>query len=132
MFKLFLATPESKLVGDAEVLDLTVPGHAGELNILPGHSPLMTSLEAGILSYRLANGESDRFAISWGYCQVSPEGVSVLVETAMKKESVDVNSLTKSIADLELKAAQDVLEDADWESLQKDIATARAQISLVQ
>lgn len=88
--KLTLVTPDKKLLTDVEVEEVFVPGYKGELNILPGHAPLMTTLSTGILRYRLkASTELKSIVVSWGYCEVNPEGILVLAETAERAEDVD-------------------------------------------
>lgn len=89
-FKLTLVTPEKKLLADTEIEEIFVPGYRGELNILPGHAPLLTTLETGVLRYRLKGQPSLKsVAVSWGYCQVNPHGVLVLAETAERAEEID-------------------------------------------
>lgn len=87
---LTLVTPEKKLLADFEVEEVFVPGFRGELNILPGHAPLMTTLSTGLLRYR-AKGHSDlqTVVVSWGYCEVNPNGVLILAETAERAEDID-------------------------------------------
>ena len=88
--KLTLVTPDKKLLTDTEVEEVFVPGYMGELNILPGHAPLMTTLLTGVLRYRLkASTELKSIVVSWGYCEVNPDGVLVLAETAERAEDVD-------------------------------------------
>jgi F-type H+-transporting ATPase subunit epsilon len=88
--KLTLVTPEKKLLTDVEVEEVFVPGYRGELNILPGHAPLMTTLSTGLLKYRLkGSSELKPIIVSWGYCEVNPDGVLVLAETAERPEDVD-------------------------------------------
>src|SRR5579871_1673691 len=101
MFKLFFATPEKKIVADAELEEIRVPGYAGELDILPGHVPLMTTLEPGILRYKLKNAAMEKMAISWGYCQVSAEGVTVLVEGAVQDAELNRAMLEQHLRDNE-------------------------------
>ena len=97
MFKLFLATPDKKLVTDQELEEITVPAHLGELHILPGHAPLMTALHGGILRYRLKDSEFVKLAIGWGYCQVSSDGVTVLAETANSTDELDTNEINEQL-----------------------------------
>lgn len=116
MFTLTLVTPEKKLVAGAEIEEVFVPAFKGELNILPGHAPLMTTLETGDLRYRL-KGESklNHVAISWGYCQVNPQGVNILAETAERPEDIDV-----ARADQTLKASEEkMMAEATPEDLEK-------------
>ena len=90
MFNVNIVTPSKSIVKDTEAEEVFVPGHRGELNILPGHVPLVTTLTPGVLKYRL-KGSSDlkSVAISWGYCEVTPQGVSILADTAEAKEEID-------------------------------------------
>lgn len=131
MFQLFLATPEKKIVTDAELEEITVPGYAGELNILPGHAPLMTTLEPGILKYKLKSGQHEELAIGWGYCQVSATGVNVLVEEALTAMDIDTQKVDTAISALENRIGTDTLSEAEWDKVQKQIATLRAQKELV-
>jgi len=130
MFKLNFATPDKKIVTDQELDEITIPAFAGELNVLPGHAPLMTTLEAGILRYRLKNGETARVAISSGYCQVSPEAVNVLAETAVAAENIDPRSVEESLRIQEEKLATEFLDDVDWKHLQREISRLKAELEL--
>jgi F-type H+-transporting ATPase subunit epsilon len=131
MFRLTLVTPEKKLVAGEEIEEVFVPGYRGELNILPGHAPLMTTLSTGVLRYRL-KGETTlhRVAISWGYAQVSPEGVNVLAETAERPEEIDLKRVAEA-----RKAAQDRLSsgeltETEIEKYQNKITRADVRESL--
>jgi F-type H+-transporting ATPase subunit epsilon len=130
MFKLNFATPEKKIVTDQELEEISLPAFRGELNILPGHSPLMTTLEAGVLSYRLKGGTSQKLAIGWGYCQVSPEGVNVLAETAADAADINTKSVEKSLDDLEKVLMTETLDDQQWDKAQQDISRMKAELSL--
>lgn len=130
MFKLFLVTPEKKIVMDQELEDLVLPAFKGELNILPGHAPMMTTLEPGILRYKLKSGETGRFAISWGYCQVSAEGVRVLAETAMTASEIDVAAAKSELDNDELRLGKEHLSDTDWETLHREIGRLKAEIQI--
>lgn len=130
MFKLDFLTPESVIVLDQELVEITLPAFKGELNILPGHAPLMTTLTPGILSYRLQNGESKKFAISWGYCQVSEKGVSVLAETVTTASEVVTSKVQESLKAVENKLIAQSLDDVEWKQTQLEIARLRALLDL--
>lgn len=130
MFKLDFLTPESVVVLDQELVEITLPAHKGELNILPGHSPLMTTLIPGILSYKLQNGESKKFAISWGYCQVTEKGVSVLAETVTAAHEVVANKVLESLKKVEARLIEQTLDDRDWNQTQLEIDRLRAELDL--
>lgn len=123
MFTLTLVTPEKKLVAGQEIEEVYVPAFRGELNILPGHAPLMTTLTTGVLRYRL-KGENQKHpvAISWGYCQVSPTGVNVLAETAERPEEIDLPRAVDAKSRAEQALASAELTPDDLAKYQNKIA----------
>jgi len=131
MFKLYFATPDKKVASDVELEEITLPAFAGELNILPGHAPLMTTLEAGILKYRLKNGETAKLAISWGYCQISADGVTVLAETAVLGADVDLKVIEQHLKDNENRLSSESLDEIQWMNVQHEIARLRAEQQLL-
>ncbi len=90
MFVLNLVTPEKRLVTDLEIEEILVPGFKGQLDILPGHAPMMSTLGTGLVKYR-GKGESTfkSLVVSWGYIEVHPDGVMVLAEVAESIAEID-------------------------------------------
>lgn len=131
MFKLTIVTPEKRLLVNQEVEEVTVPAFKGELNILPGHAPLITTLETGVMKWKLKGIEKqDQAVISWGYCQVSPEGVSILADVADLPEEINVADKKKFLVDAEKTILHETLNDDEWNSLQAGIARAQADIEI--
>lgn len=83
-------TPDKTVVRE-QVNYVRVPAGLGSLGILPGHAPLMTSLDIGILEYT-RDGEPGRYeiAITEGYLQLLNNDLSVLVKSAEKPEEIDL------------------------------------------
>jgi F-type H+-transporting ATPase subunit epsilon len=76
-------TPQRTAV-TAEVDEVTVPGLAGEFGVLPGHTPFLTALKAGTLSWKGKSG-SGALNIGNGYCEVDgKDRVIVLTQSAEK------------------------------------------------
>jgi len=67
---------------DGEVTMVVARGSEGELGILPGHAPLLTTLQPGPVRLRLPDGGERRFRIGGGLLQVRPDEVLILVEEA--------------------------------------------------
>lgn len=63
---------------------LIANGAAGELGILPGHAPLLTTLAPGPLVIKDAVGGPDRelLVVSGGFLEVLPDRVTVLADAA--------------------------------------------------
>ncbi len=133
MFKLNVLTPERKAVFDQEVTEVTVPAYSGEMTILPGHAPLITTLGTGILRYKLKGlDKTFRAVLSWGYCEVAADAVNVLAEFMQTPEEVVVETSEKSLMAAERKLATEVLNDADFATTVNETKKARAAINLVK
>ncbi|KYG70853.1 ATP synthase F1 subunit epsilon [Bdellovibrio bacteriovorus] len=131
MFKLTIVTPEKRILVGQEVEEVTVPAFKGELNILPGHAPLITTLETGVMKWKLKGKERQETAvISWGYCQVSPEGVNILANIADLPEEIDLEMTKAYLAESEKKVMNEVITDEDWVEFQREWARARAKIEV--
>ncbi|MCB0392376.1 MAG: ATP synthase F1 subunit epsilon [Bdellovibrionales bacterium] len=101
---LTLVTPEKKLLTGTEIDEILVPGSKGQLDILPGHAPLVSTLTTGVLQYK-EKGQSNFKAvvISWGYLEVTPTGVMVLAETAEKPEDLEAERVEEALKRAETK-----------------------------
>jgi len=85
--QLEVVTPERRVL--AEPVDMvTVPGLGGELGILPGHTPLISQLQTGVLAY-VQDGKSFQLHVSGGFVEVRDDHVSVLAEVAERTEEID-------------------------------------------
>jgi len=85
--QLDVITPERRLLSE-QADSVTVPGLGGELGILPGHTPLISQLQTGVLSY--AQGATvRRLLVSGGFVEVNNDRVSVLADLAEFPEEVD-------------------------------------------
>lgn len=132
MFKLNVVTPEKRIVLNQEIDEVTVPAYRGELNILPGHAPLITTLSTGPLRWKLKGQGEQAAVISWGYCEVGPNGVEILADIAELPEEIDAHEAQKALADAEKRLLNDTLDDDAWENLQRDVARHQAELELVK
>ena len=88
--ELIIVTPEKQFLRE-RVVEVVMPGEAGELGILPGHAPLMTELGIGELTYRGASSNpSGVLAIIQGFAEVLGDRVTVLAETAERAAEIDL------------------------------------------
>ena len=72
-----------------QVEEVEIPGKSGYLEALPLHAPLITELAPGELSYT-RGGTTTRLAVSWGFAEVLPDKVTILVQTAERPEEINV------------------------------------------
>src|SRR5215207_4814879 len=85
--QLDVITPERRLLSE-QADSVTVPGLGGELGILPGHTPLISALQTGVLSYTQGVA-TRRLLVSGGFVEVNNDRVSVLADLAEFPEEVD-------------------------------------------
>jgi F-type H+-transporting ATPase subunit epsilon len=84
-----LVSPDRLLLeATAEAVEL--PSSSGYLEALYGAAPLLAELGAG--EVRLHGGTSDgqKFFVAWGFVEVLPERVTILAETALSPDEIDV------------------------------------------
>lgn len=84
-----IVTPE-KQVYSAKVQSALLPTRSGEIEVLPGHQPLLTILVPGEITAVLAeNGQRQYLAIDKGFIRVQDDTVSVLAEAAISVANID-------------------------------------------
>jgi F-type H+-transporting ATPase subunit epsilon len=72
--------------GQADIVVL--PGAAGEMGILPHHSPLLTVLQFGVIRVRTGKEELF-FTVAGGVAEVQPDQVTVLADAAENVAEID-------------------------------------------
>lgn len=128
--KLTLVTPEKRVLIGQEVTEVILPAHKGELNILPGHTPMITTLVPGIIRYKLSAGGEKAASISWGYCNISPEGVNVLAETVESASEIDFMAAKSDLAQAEKRMLTETLDDEAWRHIQDKVSHSKARIKM--
>ena len=78
MIHLQILSPEKILV-EAEVASVTLPGVVSPFQVLPGHAALISALEKGRVKY-VAEGKEESMEISSGFVKVEDDKVYVCVE----------------------------------------------------
>ena len=75
---LSIVSPE-RVIYDGKVSRVTLPGTIGSFTILPEHAPIVSSLQAGRLSYVIGHGEENALDIQGGFVELSDGIVSVCI-----------------------------------------------------
>jgi F-type H+-transporting ATPase subunit epsilon len=125
--KLQIVTPERKVL-ESEADGVELPGAEGYLGILPGHTPLIALLKAGVLSYR-RGGSGQAWAIASGLAEIADDRVSVLADSAESASEIDA-----AAAERERAEAERALATASFETLPEITARyelARARLAVV-
>ena len=82
-----IVTPD-RLVVQARVDEVQVPGSEGYFGVLPGHTPMLASLAVGELWYRQGQ-EKTYLAIASGFAEVLPDRVTILAKLAERADEID-------------------------------------------
>ena len=75
-----VVTP-GRLLVEAEVPAVSLPGLDGELGILPGHRPMVAALGSGELTYEL-EGRPETWNVRGGHAEIRPGSVLIFTELA--------------------------------------------------
>ncbi len=103
-----IVTPGRMMRSDEADL-VVIPGGAGNLGVLPGHSPILSTLRPGVIEIMDKNYKVlDQIFVEEGFAEVTPERCTVLAE-----EAVRVDEITRDQAEARLKHAHDALLGAD-------------------
>ena len=95
LFKFEIVTPERIVLKD-NVQQIVVPTTSGEITVLPGHIPLVSSLEAGVIETKNEKGESNVMSISGGFIEVLKDKVVILADTAERAEELDESRINNA------------------------------------
>jgi len=125
--KLEIVTPDRALLTE-DVDEVVVPGSEGELGVLPGHTPLLSSLKIGELWYRQGN-EKHYLAIAFGFVEVLPDRVTVLADVGERAQEIDIQRAEHAKKRAEEQIAQ---AQAQPHVTQLDLDIERARIALMK
>jgi F-type H+-transporting ATPase subunit epsilon len=112
--------------GDADIV--IVPGALGEMGILPGHAPLLSALDLGVIRVKMGQ-EEEVFTVTGGFIEVQPDVVTIMADAAENVEEIDVERAQQA-----MERAQKLLDehsDADAENyLRIQAALRRSNLRL--
>ena len=83
-----IVTPDRALVSQS-VDEVQIPGGDGYFGVLPGHTPLLATMQVGQLWYRTGQDRS-YLAVVFGFAEVLPDRVTILAKVAERAEEIDV------------------------------------------
>lgn len=113
-----VVTPTAHLVFE-QVDEISIPGVEGDFDVFFDHTPFLTALRPGVLSYKI--GEETRyFAVSSGFAEIIPDRVIILAEAAESAKEISekrakeaqerakqrLDSAGKGIGEIEVRRAE--------------------------
>lgn len=89
-----------KTVWDAAAEEVILPSTTGQLGILPGHAPLISALDIGVLRVR-SDKNWTSIALMGGFAEVDSNEVTILVNAAERGDGIDANAAKQEMAEAE-------------------------------
>ena len=124
-----VSAEESIFNGQAKFIAL--PGEAGELGILPGHTPLITRIRPGAVRIVAEDGDEEFVFVAGGILEVQPGAVTVLADTAIRGKDLDEAKATEARRRAE-EALQNSGSNLEYATAQAELAYAVAQLAAIQ
>lgn len=124
--KLSILAPERRLLEGAPVEEVTVTGSEGQVQILPGHAPIVGTLEAGMFAYR-SEGAEHMGVITSGFFEAHDDEITILAETLELKGEIDVERAKRA-----QREAEQTLKDADLDEHQFKKYQLKLQRALIR
>jgi len=104
----------------------------GEVGIMPGHAPFITSIKPGELQVRaVGDAEDIDIYVSGGILEVQPNHVTVLADTALRDDEIDEAAVLKAKEEAEAQLAGSPGE-VNFAEVQSRLAEASAQLQLIK
>ena len=109
----------------SEMVDMVViPGSDGDIGVLPGHTPLITTLRAGLVDIHNDGRVTESLFVSGGFAEATPERCTVLAEPVEPLDGV-----SRADAEARVSSARDALAtsaDSDKPAAEADLRMAEA------
>jgi F-type H+-transporting ATPase subunit epsilon len=91
-----VVTPAGVLLRE-EVDEVIAPGELGYFGVLPGHTPFLSTLGLGEITYR-RGADKHHLTCFWGFCEVLPDRVNILAEIGERAEDIDPGRAEAALA----------------------------------
>ncbi|MAM84905.1 MAG: ATP synthase F1 subunit epsilon [Acidobacteria bacterium] len=122
-----VVTPDRSLVSQL-VDEVQIPGAEGYFGVLPGHTPLLVTMNVGELWYR--NGQQRSFlSIALGFAEVLPDRVTILAKVAECAEDIDVERAQLARQRAEERLTQRAV-DSDGERARLSLLRSRTRLQV--
>ena len=117
-----LVTPTALAVSE-DVDMVVVPGIEGDFGVLPGHTPVLTTIRPGVISMYMGDEITKSLFVEGGFAEANPEGCTVLAEGA-----TDITEISAEDARTRLVAARDAIVNSDDATADNEVKVAEAMV----
>ena len=103
-----LVSPEKLLLSE-EVEMVVIPGAEGDFGVLPGHTPVISTVRPGVIHIFEGGSVKTRIFVAGGFAEVTAERCTVLAEEAVSLDDIDRDQVEQNLKD----AIEDIAEAGD-------------------
>lgn len=122
--RLEVVTPTgAKINEDVDIVN--APGFGGDFGVLANHAPFLSTIKIGTLTYESGN-KRESLMVSGGFCEVSNNKITFLVESAEKGREIDVERALKAKERAERRLAQAAQQTENFNRRRAEVALQRA------
>lgn len=127
-----VVTPSGPVVSD-DVDIVSAPGYGGDFGVLANHAPFLSTIKIGSLVYK-KDGKENYLMVSGGFCEVSNNKITFLVESAEAGHQIDVNRAlrAKERAEKRIAEAKTQAEKINMARAQAALQRAIARIKVAE
>ncbi len=130
--KLEVVTPE-KIVVDGDAQIVMAPGILGEVGILIGHTPFLTTLKLGTLHYKDVDGTERVVYVNGGFLEALPDRVTILADSAERRRDIDKERAQAALERSRRRLAGDLdQKDIDFERARAALERALHRLKIVE
>ncbi|MDO8947976.1 MAG: F0F1 ATP synthase subunit epsilon [Desulfocapsaceae bacterium] len=107
--RLEVVTPKGAIVSE-DVDIVNAPGYGGDFGVLANHAPFLSTIRIGLLTYDQGK-KRENLMISGGFCEVSNNKITFLVESAEHGKQIDVDRAMRAKERAEQRLAKATQHD---------------------
>jgi F-type H+-transporting ATPase subunit epsilon len=126
--RLEVVTPDGARVNE-EVDIVNAPGFGGDFGVLANHAPFLSTIKIGALTYE-SGKERKSLMVSGGFCEVSNNKITFLVESAEYGSDIDVERAMRAKERAEKRLVQAAQQAEDFNKKRAEVALQRAIVRL--
>ena len=123
---------QDRIVFQGDVDMVTIPGGDGVMGILPNHTPLLTTLQFGIITVK---SKTDSFSLTaaGGVVEVQPDQITILADAAENVIELDENRAAAAKQRAEELLKKGIPQDTDtYLTLQSALRKSNLRLSAIK
>ncbi len=120
VIKLSIVTPIG-MIYSGDVKEVYANAANGEIGVLPGHVPFISTTEPGIIRFADSENKENYFVASIGFIQVDDDNVKILVEDAKAPNELESSVIESKISELNTFLSGKGLNDEGYEKSSKEL-----------